>query len=162
MSEVAFWKAASRASAIEALAKDSAHYFRAQARCQAARAAAMKQSLLRSAMVVRGEVAPTMKVADVTSAMERIEKMVGESALAADAAYQSSGIDTLMSFTDQVVAKRTGQEWVKCSTETIEGTRVTIFRHASRPHEMAIDDEGEYLVRNERGEIIASGSIATD
>ena len=164
LAELTYWKGVSRANAIVALSKDAEHYERAQRRCQTARAAAMKQSLLKSVMVIRAEVAPTMKVADVTSAMERIEKVVGESALAADAAYQSSGFDSLMNFTDQVVKARgvhrglhtvlDARGWLP--TETRDG--ITAYAHPEHDGHQIIGDGDAEWAHLDHGHPMVAGS----
>lgn len=163
LAELMFWKSVSRANAITALAKDAEHYRRAEARCAAARTLALKTSLLKAAAVARTEIVPHLNtVKSIAGMVERIEKIVGEAGYNADAAYQAAETDGLMAHTDQVVAQKSEQEWIPIGHDVIDGTRVALLKHVVRPHTMAVDSDGDFLIKDETGEIIAAGNIEAD
>jgi hypothetical protein len=152
----------------KALAKNARDYDAAQNRMLTARADAMRSVLLKAVAVAKAEILPIMKIsgdaadlrADVQKAVERIERVIGECAINADAVYANSDLDRIWNYTTEAVAKRTDQKWIECSREEMEdGTRVKIFRHASKPHELAMDSDGDYIVRHIDGRIIETGNI---
>jgi hypothetical protein len=153
---------------VKALAKNAQDYNAAQNRMITARADAMRSVLLKAVAVAKAEILPIMKIsgdaadlrADVQKAVERIERVIGECAINADAVYANSDLDRIWHYSTEAVAKRTNQTWIECSREEMEdGTRVKIFRHATKPHELAMDSDGDFIVRHIDGRIIETGNI---
>jgi hypothetical protein len=153
---------------VKALAMNARDYDAAQNRMITARADAMRSVMLKAVAVAKAEILPIAKIsgdpaelrADVQKTFERIERMVGECGINADAVYANSDLDRIWHYSTEAIAKRTDQKWIECSREEMEdGTRVKIFRHATKPHELAMDSDGDFIVRHIDGRILETGNI---